>query len=445
MYRITAVEIRDFQRIQEVRIEPDADASLILIAGPNAQGKTSILNAMSCALGGAKELPPEPVRRGADGAEIILELDGRGADCNGPLVVRRRVTPDGETTFEVREDGVKVRGPQSVLDRLKRGRFLDPLTFLAKKPGDQRAALLAVVGNADRLEELDRKRQRAFDKRTELNRELKRAEGELARTVAVTPADPIDAAALTLESQKLERAGADVAQAQAEAVAAARESEHAAAAVAGARDAVAAAEEALSSARLRLVTAETRAGLFQESAVAAAERSHRMAGERAGDAQRSQEILFELRRAQAHNDKVAADRAQVARRAALVGEIETLRASVDGTEQGMAEIDRRKAEILDGSNLPVPGLGIDENGVTYQGHPLEQASGAERHRVALGIAMAAAPELGDVWIRDGSLLDDDSLAAVVAAAEAAGVRVWIERVGTRDDGAIVIRDGRIAS
>jgi hypothetical protein len=37
-----------------------------------------------------------------------------------------------------------------------------------------------------------------------------------------------------------------------------------------------------------------------------------------------------------------------------------------------------------------------------------------------------------VWIRDGALLDEDSLELVAKHAGGAGKRVWIERVGTKD-------------
>ncbi len=72
-----------------------------------------------------------------------------------------------------------------------------------------------------------------------------------------------------------------------------------------------------------------------------------------------------------------------------------------------------------------------------------QASDAERLRVALALAIAASPGLNDVWIRDGALLDDDSLELVAKHAIAAGKRIWIERVGTKDPGVIVIKDGQV--
>lgn len=98
---------------------------------------------------------------------------------------------------------------------------------------------------------------------------------------------------------------------------------------------------------------------------------------------------------------------------------------------------------LEKAAMPVPGLGFDDDGVTYGGVPLDQASGAEQLRVSLAIAMACSPTLRDIWIKDGSLLDDDSLEALRQLASEKDYRVWVERVGDGDDGALIIEDGAV--
>lgn len=422
--KITAVHVQDFKRINEVKISPEADKVLVLIGGSNAQGKSSLLDALSSALGGKTTLPAEPVRRGAEQAEIRVEIDG------GALVVKRTISADGDSVLEVREDGVKVRSPQALLDRLVAGRFLDPLEFLAKPAKDQRATLLTLVGDAERLAELDRKRVRAFDKRTEVGRDLKKAEGELARLPVVTPAEPVDVAALTLESQKIEGH--------------LRERDAVAARLSAARAARKTADDEVERARRALADAEARQDAAFEAVKAAETASAAMSYVDEAE-QRRDAILFELRNAQAHNTKVAADAATAKRRAEAEAEVKLLRETVDGCTAAIDEIDQRKAAILAGAELPVDGLGIDDTGVTLAGIPLAQASGAERMRVAIAIASAASPNLRDIWVRDASLLDETSMALLEKYAAAAGVRLWLERVGNRDPGAIVIHDGRVAS
>ena len=421
--KITAVSVESFKRIEQVAITPDADRVLVLIGGRNAQGKTSLLDALTSVFGGKNALPADPVRHGAEAAEIRVELDG------GALIVKRVVDAAGESALEVREDGVKVRSPQAVLDKLVSGRFLDPLQFLALPPKDQRATLLAMVGDADRLADLEKKRTRAFDKRTEVGREAKKAEGELARIPVITPAEPIDVAALTLESRQIEERLRTVNGIEAE--------------LKSALDAKVRADADVDRARRALLAAEAAQDDAIRAVHAAQEAWNVVAGDAAKIDPRRDEILFEIRRAQDHNTKVAADTAAMKRRAETEAEAARLRAEADACTAAIAEIDKRKAEILAAAALPVPGLGIDDASVTLNGVPLAQASGAERHRVALALAIAASPNLKDVWIRDGALLDEDSLREVERHAAAAGVRVWVERVGTRDPGCIVIHDGRV--
>lgn len=124
--------------------------------------------------------------------------------------------------------------------------------------------------------------------------------------------------------------------------------------------------------------------------------------------------------------------------------VTALTAEVDSITKMLAVIDDRKAEILAAAKLPVDGLSVSDDGVTLNDVPFAQASGAEKLRVALALAIAASPGLADVWIRDGALLDEESLALVQEHAKATGHRVWIERVGTSDDGVIVIADGKVA-
>lgn len=429
--KITAFEATNFKRLKNIKLAPDADRAVVLIGGKNAQGKSSLLDALTAAFGGKNALPADPVRHGEETAEIRVELDG------GAIKIRRVVRNDGESYLEVREDGGKVRSPQQALDALVGRRFLDPLAFLAMPAKEQRATLLSLVAEAERLAELDRKRIKAFDMRTEVGRDLRRAQAELERLPEVTPAAPIDVAALSQESRQLEEALRSAARARADADKARAIRERTEQDIAGLKAEIDRLQKKLADAEATLVRdreREAEAKAVADNVPAAA-----------GADQRRDEILAELGRAQEHNRKVAADQATAARRAEAAKEVETLAAKQKELTDTIAKIDGRKAEVLANAKLPVPGLGVDDDGVTLNGVPLAQASGAERLRVSLGLAIAAAPGLHDVWIRDGALLDDESLALVAEQATAAGVRVWIERVGTRDPGAVIIHDGGVVS
>lgn len=445
-HRITALHFTDFQKIRDVEIRPDADRLLILLGGQNGAGKTSILRALSAAFGGKKQQPADPVRHGADEANLWVELDG------GDLEVRRVIQPDGESVLEVRDRLGAVKAPQAVLDGLIGSRFLDPLHFLSLPAKEQRAALMRVIPSAKRIAELDEKRERGFAKRTEVNRDLKKAQGELARLPEVTVGTPIDVAALTEESRTLaekQHTGAQLAVAKDAAV---RATQEAVSRRVMNTHAIEQLEKQLAELRAQQEPLAAEVRRCETAAHEAIARLDAAAAEWKAEQPRRDQIDADLRRAADHNRAVFSAEAKQQRRADVAAEVALHAAEHEKLTKLLAAIDARKAEILAAEPLPVEGLGIDEDGLTLPGPaerdgapipvPFAQASDAQRWRVALAIATAAAPQLDDVWIRSGNDLDDDSLELVAKHAAAAGKRVWIERVGTRDPGVIEIRDGR---
>lgn len=436
--KITTVSVQNFKRVRDVRITPDADRALILIGGKNGHGKSSTLDALTAAFGGARTLPVDPVRHGADEAEIVIELDGG-------LTIRRTITPDGATKLEVRDEMGAIKAPQSVLDKIVSGRFLDPLAFLAMPAKDQRAQLMKLIPKADRIADLDGKRERAYAKRTEVGRDLKKAEGELARLPVVEVGTPIDTAKLTLDQATIaaevrERDRLASALAQAETLALVDRAD-----LEATQQRIARLEAELADLRKQL-PAKLGAAAGRDEAVIAAKDQLDKQDKRIAELEPERvRIETDIARADAHNRAVYAAEASNKRRAETAETVSKLAAEHESITKVIETIDTRKAEILAEAKLPVEGLSIDDDGITLNGVPFVQASAAERLRVALGLAIAAAPELGDVWVRDGALLDDESLELVAAQAAAAGKRCWIERVGTKDPGVIVIQDGTVAS
>ena len=76
-------------------------------------------------------------------------------------------------------------------------------------------------------------------------------------------------------------------------------------------------------------------------------------------------------------------------------------------------------------------------------HPFDQASDAERLRASCAIAMRGDAKLRVLRVRDGSLLDEDSLRLLSEMAEAEDWQCWVERVDTSGKVGIVIEDGKV--
>lgn len=414
--KITALRVTDFKKIRTIEINPDASRALVLIGGRNAQGKSSILDAITAVLGGGRALPADPVRHGADESTILVEFDG------GALAVRRQIKADGATVIEVRENGVALRSPQKMLDALVGARFLDPLAFLALDPPKQRAALLAVIDADGQIAKIDAQRQKSFDLRTDIGRRLKDAKGALERMPKLTALAEVDVSALSDEVSRLQ-----------DGIARGRRYNDrlsfAHAKVAQCRDAVAKAQADLEAAQSELVIVEA----DEEPADDAPEDvDHVLA-----------DLKAKIASASVTNREASARAADMRQRDRAEVDAKKLEKEHDAAAREIDAIDKAKASHLEAAALPVPGLGFSDGAVTLAGVPLSQASGAERIQVAIALAAAASPKLDDIWVRDGSLMDDDHLAAAAASAKKLGKVLWVEVVNTRGDDTIVIEDGKI--
>lgn len=437
--RITAIAIDSFMRLRSVRLRPEVGRAIVRITGRNAQGKTSIMTALAVALGGAKWLPADPVNHDAESAEIKIELDGDG----GALVVRRRIAKDGTMQLEVRDaDGVPVRKPQERLDALVGHSMLDPLAFLQLKAPEQRAKLLALIPEAEQLATFEAQREAAFKARTDVNRALRDADGELARLPCPEPVEAPDVGdlhaqlAAIAEQRAARRIAGERQQAAAAKLAAASEAQ------ARTRRALEAAEQAHREAGRVRQEAEAELQAL-ELDLRNGRNGRDQADELAAEAATETRVKAAIADAKAAAARAAAATAAIARYTAATAQRDNLAARSERLTAAIAGIDASKAALLEAAQMPVEGLSVTAEAVTYQGVPLAQASGAERLRVALALAIAARPGLRDVWIRDGALLDDDSLAAVEAHAAAAGACVWVELVGEGADDAIIISDGTV--
>jgi hypothetical protein len=121
-------------------------------------------------------------------------------------------------------------------------------------------------------------------------------------------------------------------------------------------------------------------------------------------------------------------------------------------ERQVAELTKRmdgretqKREAIQKAKMPIPGLGFGAGIVTYDGLPLDQASDAEQLRISVSIVMAANPKLRVIRIKDGSLLDDDSMAIITQMAGEREFQVWIERVDSSGKIGIVMEDGEVVA
>ena len=407
--KIIELQAENVKRLRAVEIRPDG--TLQVIGGRNAQGKSSVLDAIWLALGGGKagKETTLPIRDGESRASVTLDL--------GYLVVARSWTQKGTSLKVTSKDGAVYGSPQKMLDELVGRLSFDPLEFTRLSAREQRDALLDLADLDVDMDALEAERAEVFAQRTEVGRQGKAiGDVQVDDDLPDTERSAQDFIARIRESEAHNRRADD---AMSDYEAAAREVEQTEARVDSLRQQLNDAEESLYSAsqraEMRLKTAQT----FVKVDVSPLE-----------DELESVEELNQQIRA----NNAAREKAQ--RKAVLAKEW------ADLSDQ-ISELDHKKALALASAAFPVPGLGFDEQGVTFQGVPFSQASSAERIRVSVAMAMALNPKLRVLRIKDGSLLDEDTLAAIREQVKEQDFQLWLERVGDADEGAIIIEDGQV--
>src|SRR4030095_1636061 len=185
--KIVKLKAENIKKLVAVEITPAGN--LVQITGKNAAGKTSVLDAIYWALAGGENIQEQPIRQGEDHA--TFELD------RGEMVVRRTFnSKDGGATTALtieNKDGLRFKSPQTLLDGLLGRLSFDPLAFMRQEPRRQIETLRTLTG-VD-LSKLDAMRQKIYDERTEVNREVNRlnVQVEAAQVPAGAPTAEVSA------------------------------------------------------------------------------------------------------------------------------------------------------------------------------------------------------------------------------------------------------------
>lgn len=413
--KIIKLEAENFKRLTAVSIEPNG--STVVIGGMNGQGKSSTLDAIEAVLGGAGHAPSDPVRHGAKAARIVLETED--------LIVTRKFSTRGAPQLEVKaKNGGVYPSPQTLLNGLVGSLSFDPLAFARIKPAEQAETLRKLVGLDFSI--VDTRRKEAFDTRTEVGREIKRLQGAIETLPAVpqgTPDAEVSVLELTAELERRQRA----------------------------REAKREALRQLGDLRARAI--QTQAIIKKLESDLETARRQFVELDQAGPALRAKvdamedfddaaldEVRQSIAGVEATNKAV---RAKIERKK-LDDEFERVVSESEKLTEAITAFDKQKADAAAAAKYPIEGLAVTDDGLTLGGVPFEQASSAEQLRASIAIGLALNPKLKVLLIRDGSLLDANSLEMVRKMAADADAQVWLERVGTGNEVTVVIEDGQVA-
>lgn len=414
---VVSLTVEAYKRLSAATLHP-SPSGLVAIRGKNEQGKSSTIESMLDAMGAEKA--ERPITNGEHAAQVVMKL---GDD----LVVTKRWTRDAagkaKPALTIEMDGAKVSSPAGVMKQL-RGQIADPVGFMEMAPADQVKTVLRVLGLDEQLEALEAEAELEYVKRRDLGRDADRTEkaaeelaGEIAAAgdIELPPIDELTAALQAAQTHNDRGTTAAMQRAHAE------------------RDGKRLAEE-IKRTKIELANLEERKG-------ECAEEWKRLNGELQH---------FEP----ADVDAIAAQIDQHEEATRLKARAELAAAAAADAKEARAKhlecderLEAKRAEIqelLESVPFPVDGMTYDS--LTKQlmigGVPIGQASQGQKIKIACAVAMAGKPSIRVMFVRDGSLLDDDNVELLAGIAEEKGWQLWLEQVASENDGSgIWIEDG----
>ena len=406
---IESLEIKNFQRVSAVKIEPTN--SLILLMGQNKQGKTSVLDAIQTSLAGFNgRVTKRPIKDGAGRADILIGLsDGSKT--------HRKFTPSGTAVVGTRADGQKFG--QKDLDAILSPLGPDASAFINAGERKQLETLLSIVDLPFVPAELD-----AQVKQVEDARRLIGQQGKAIGEVTVDETLPIEEPSATDLLGKIQ-AGQAHNQAR----------DHVEVAGANAKIMVDSKRAHIEELKTQLAEAEAHLPVLVDEAEVLRKKFLDLAPPVDLDALGQQLAVVEVDAGNIRANNAA--RVQAQRK-------ELLRAEYEAHTAKLEAIKQQKADGLAHAQMPIEGLSFDEEGVLYNTKPFTSASGSEKIIVSAAMIIATNPELRTMVIRDGNVMDQNSLRILQDMLEDNNFQAFVEFVSESDDGEYVIVDGELA-
>lgn len=401
MVKINSLEIENIKRIKAVSLEP-AENGLTVIGGRNGQGKTSVLDALAWALGGDKFKPSNPQR---DGSVIPPHLR---VELSNGLIVERK---GDNGTLKVTDPSGK-KGGQQLLNEFVEQLALNLPKFMQQNSKEKADTLLKIVGVGDKLKVIENDIERFYNQRTEIGRiaDQKQKYADELPSFPEAPTVEISVSELIKKQQVILARNGENQRKRSERERFDRELEQA-------RINFSRASEALEKAEQNAAIAHKSAEDLQDESTAEIEQSI------ADIEQINAKIRENIKRENAERE--ASD----------------LRSQYNELTDRIEALRKDKTELLDGADLPLTGLSVEDGELTYNGAKWDCMSGAEQLKVGAAIVRKLNPNCGFVLIDKLEQMDEQTLREFGEWLENEGLQVIATRVSTGDECSIIIEDG----
>lgn len=415
--KITALEAENVKRIKAVALTP-APTGLTLVGGNNNQGKTSVLDALAWALGGEKFRPNAAQR---DGAVAPTHL--RVTLSNGVVVERK-----GKNSSLTVTDPTGRRSGQQLLNAFVEPLALDLPRFMEASDKEKADILLRIIGIGNELHLRDMEIKSIYDKRTftgQLAQQKKNFADELI-SYPDAPEQPLSASDLIRQQQDILARNGENQRLRQQAQELARQEQQCLDELKRTRERIAELEKL----REELDTKHTK--LFNQRKNAE-KTVDQLQDESTAELEASIQSIEETNRKVRANLEKARAEDEAAKYASDYDKL------TDAIEQKRKE----RLALLNGADLPLPELSVEDGALTYKGKRWRDMSGSDQLRVAAAIIRRLNPDCGFVLLDKLEQMDMTTLEEFGRWLEAEGLQAIATRVSTGSECQIIIEDGMV--
>ena len=416
--KVKKLEVKNVMMIQEVNIKPKNE--LVIIAGANRAGKTSVIKSLEISLKGKKSMAgiTKIVHEGEEEADIIADFDD--------IVIKRHFTEDGREAVKVlKKDGTSISRPQEVLDAMY-SKMLNIEDFMMMRPKEQKELLINSLNLDIDLPKLEEERERIYELRTAKGRDRDNAKAHLEKMEPPESWEDMPEVEISfgnlvqeLEKRKDHNNQIEVAN---------RDAQEAGADIRSIDDRI----QDLKNQILEFENKKADLKLLKDEKEKWLKETNKM---------NEDEIRDKIGKVEEQNIRIRESN----KYREYHKNVAVLNGEYDGYTKNIIGIDKTIGASLARAKMPIPGLEVYAEGLGISGIPFEQIAESDKRKAAIGIAMGIEPQppIKVLIIKDGRSLDTESWEVVREMAKEHGYQIWIQYVDESGEIGFVIKEGRV--
>ena len=414
---ITALEAENVKRIKAVALTP-APTGLTLVGGNNNQGKTSVLDALAWALGGDRFRPDAAQRDGAIApAHLKVTLS------NGVIVERK-----GKNSTLTVTDPTGRRSGQQLLNAFIEPLALDLPRFMEASDKEKADILLRIIGIGTELHVRDLEIKSLYDKRTftgQLAQQKKHFAEELI-SYPDAPEEPVSASDLIRQQQEILARNGENQRKRNQLDKLIDEKNQLNFTLRYLDEKIEDLKEEYEQTQAKFTDLEKQIFQARKSAAQLQDES-------------TAELEASIRGIEETNRKVRAN----LEKSRAEDEAARYASDYDKLTEAITQKRADRMALLNGADLPLPGLSVEDGVLTYKGKHWRDMSGSDQLRVAAAIVRRLNPDCGFVLLDKLEQMDMTTLTEFGRWLEAEHLQAIATRVSTGSECQIIIEDGMV--